>query len=50
MYAIEDGAAIHFKNENSYKNLSFIEGAKVFMVEENDGIIKEKAQQMNSLL
>jgi len=50
VYAIEDGAAMHFKNNNSYKNLSFIKDARVFMVEENDGIIKEKEQKMNSLL
>ena len=50
VYAIEDGAAMHFKNNNSYKNFSFIKDAKVFMVEENDGIIKEKEQKMNSLL
>ena len=50
VYAIEDGAAMHFKNDNPYKNLSFIKDSKVFMVEENGGVIKEKPQNMNSLL
>ena len=50
VYAIEDGAAIHFKDNAPYKNLSFFKDAKVLKVEEDNGIIKENIQKMNSLL
>ena len=50
VYAIEDGAAIHFKDDTPYRNLSFFKDAKVLKVEEDNGIIKENIQKMNSLL
>ena len=50
LYALEDGAAIHFKNDKLYKNISFVDDAKVFIVEKDIGEIKENVQKMYSLL
>ena len=50
VYSIEDGAAIHFKDDKPYKNISFIEDAKVFMVEEKNNSIIENAQTMHSII
>jgi aminopeptidase N len=50
VYAIEDGAAVHFKNDVAYKNISFIEDAKVFKVKGYQDMVKENAQKMYSLL
>ena len=50
VYALEDGAAIHFKDNEPYKNISFIEDAKVFKVKEDEGKITENVQKMYSLL
>ena len=50
VYSIEDGSAIHFKDDKPYKNISFIEGAKVFVVEEKNNSIKENAQKMHSII
>ena len=50
VYSIEDGAAIHFKDDKPFKNISFIEGAKVFVVEEKNNIMKENAQTMHSII
>jgi len=50
VYSIEDGAAIHFKDDKPYKNISFFEGAKVFVVEEKNNSIIENAQKMHSII
>ena len=50
VYSIEDGAAIHFKDDKLFKNISFIERAKVFVVKEKNNIIKEYAQTMHSII
>ena len=50
MYSIEDGAAIHFKDDKPYKNISFIEDAKVFVVEEKNNSIIENVQTMHSII
>ena len=50
VYAIEDGAAVHFKNDVAYKNISFIEDAKVFKVKGYQDMVKENVQKMYSLL
>ena len=50
VYALEDGAAIHFKDDKPYKNISFIDDAKVFIVEKDIAEIKENVQKMYSLL
>ena len=49
VYSIEDGAAIHFKDDKPYKNISFMEDAKVFMVDETNDVIKESVQKMHSI-
>ena len=50
MYALEDATAIHFKDNEPYKNISFMEDAKVFKVKEDEGKITENVQKMYSLL
>ena len=49
VYAIEDGAAIHFVDEAPYKNISFREGSNVFFVEKKNSAIQEKPQKMISI-
>ncbi len=49
VYALEDGAAIHFKDDKPYKNISFMEDAKVFVVDETNDVIKESVQRMHSI-
>ena len=50
VYSIEDGAAIHFKDDKPYKNISFMENAKVFVVDETNDVIKESVQRMHSII
>ena len=49
VYAIEDGAAIHFVDDAPYKNLSFFKDSKVFFVDKKNSIIQEKPQKMVSI-
>ena len=49
VYSIEDGAAIHFKDDKPYKNISFMKDAKVFVVDETNDVIKESVQRMHSI-
>ena len=49
VYAIEDGAAIHFADNAPYKNISFREGSNVFFVEKKNSAIQEKSQKMISI-
>ena len=49
VYSIEDGAAIHFKDGKPYKNISFMEDAKVFVVDAKNDVIKESVKKMHSL-
>lgn len=46
VYAIEDGAAIHFVDDAPYKNISFLENSKVFFVDKQNSIVQEKPQKM----
>ena len=46
VYAIEDGAAIHFVDDAPYKNISFFKDSKVFFVDKQNSIIQEKPQKM----
>ena len=46
VYAIEDGAAIHFVDDAPYKNISFLENSKVFFVDKQNSIVREKPQKM----
>ena len=50
MYGFVDGAVIHFKDNEPYKDISFMENAKVFKVKEDEGKITENVQKMYSLL
>ena len=49
VYAIEDGAAIHFVDDAPYKNISFFKDSKVFFVDKQNSIIQEKPQKMVSI-
>ena len=49
VYAIEDGAAIHFKDDAPYKNISFFKDSKVFFVDKQNSIVQEKPQKMVSI-
>tara|TARA_B100001093_G_scaffold118663_1_gene111268 strand:+ start:242 stop:931 length:690 start_codon:yes stop_codon:yes gene_type:complete len=49
VYAIEDGAAIHFVNDEPYKNISFLKDSKVFFVDKQNSIVHEKPQKMVSI-
>jgi len=49
VYAIEDGAAIHFVDDAPYKNISFFKDSKVFFVDKKNSIIQEKPQKMVSI-
>ena len=49
VYAIEDGAAIHFKDDAPYKNISFFKNSKVFFVDKQNSIVQEKPQKMVSI-
>ena len=49
VYAIEDGAAIHFVDDAPYKNISFFKDSKVFFVDKQNSIIQEKPQKMISI-
>ena len=46
VYAIEDGAAIHFVDDAPYKNISFLENSKVFFVDKQNSIVQEEPQKM----
>ena len=46
VYAIEDGAAIHFIDNKPYKNISFYKGSNIYLVDKEDGKIIEQAQKM----
>ena len=49
VYAIEDGAAIHFVDDATYKNISFFKNSKVFFVDKQNSIVQEKPQKMVSI-
>lgn len=49
VYAIEDGAAIHFVDDAPYKNISFFKNSKVFFVDKQNSIVQEKPQKMVSI-
>ena len=49
VYAIEDGAAIHFKDDAPYKNISFFKDSKVFFVDKQNSVVQEKPQKMVSI-
>ena len=49
VYAIEDGAAIHFVDDAPYRNISFFKNSKVFFVDKQNSIIQEKPQKMVSI-
>ena len=49
VYAIEDGAAIHFKDDAPYKNISFFKDSKVFFVDKQNSIVQENPQKMVSI-
>ena len=49
VYAIEDGAAIHFKDDAPYKNISFFKDSKVFFVDKQNSVVQEKPQKMISI-
>ena len=46
VYAIEDGAAMHFIDNKPYKNISFYKGSNIYLVNKEDGKIIEQAQKM----
>ena len=50
IYAIDDGAAIHFSNGKLYKSINFYPGANVYFVNIKDNQIKEVSQKMFSLI
>lgn len=49
-FAIEDGAAIHFRDETVYQGLSFMENATAYSVSGTDGEVSEKKIRMETLL
>ena len=49
VYAIEDGAAIHFVDDAPYRNISFFKNSKVFFVDKQNSIVQEKPQKMVSI-
>ena len=49
-FYVENGTAYSFKDDKPYKNISFIQGAKVFVVEEKNNRIIENAQKMHSII
>ena len=46
VYAVEDGAAMHFIDNELYKNISFYEGSNIYSVDKKDGKIVEQSQKM----
>ena len=46
VYAIEDGAAIHFIDGEPFRNISFYKGSHVYSIEKKDGKIVEQSQKM----
>jgi aminopeptidase N len=40
-YAIDGGCALHIKNDEIYKAISFMDGKSSYLVYEEDGIIKD---------
>ena len=48
-YAIEDGAALHYKNSKLLTGISFYEGAKAFEISKSNETIIESPIQMTSI-
>ena len=50
IYAIDDGAAIHFINGEIYKNIRFFEDANIYLVDYKENQIRHTNLSMSSLL
>ncbi len=48
-YAIEDGAAMHFIDNNPFKNISFFKHSKVYNVKEKNGQIVDEPLEMTNI-